>query len=69
MNITELTVRQLAQALERKEISAREAAQSYLNAIVEKDGQVGAYLTVPEEPPPPALQKCWSILCPPMTRR
>ncbi len=49
MNITELTVRQLAQALERKEISAREAAQSYLNAIVEKDGQVGAYLTVTEE--------------------
>lgn len=49
MNITELTVRQLAQALERKEISAREAAQSYLNAIAEKDGQVGAYLTVTEE--------------------
>ena len=49
MKITELTVRQLAQALERKEISAREAAQSYLNAIAEKDGQVGAYLTVTEE--------------------
>ena len=49
MKITELTVRQLAQVLERKEISAREAAQSYLNAIAEKDGQVGAYLTVTEE--------------------
>lgn len=49
MNITELSVRELSLALTKKEISAREAAESYLAAIKEKDEQVGAYLTVTEE--------------------
>lgn len=49
MNMTELTVKQLAQALERKEVSAREAAEAYLRAIEEKDAAVGAYLTVTRE--------------------
>ena len=49
MNMTELTVKQLAQALDRKEVSAREAAEAYLRAIEEKDAAVGAYLTVTRE--------------------
>ena len=49
MNITELTVKQLAQALEKKELSAREAAEAYFSAIGQKDGDVGAYLTVTRE--------------------
>ena len=49
MNMTELTVKQLAQALDRKEVSAREAAEAYLRAIEEQDAAVGAYLTVTRE--------------------
>ena len=49
MNMTELTVKQLAQALDRKDVSAREAAEAYLRAIEEKDAAVGAYLTVTRE--------------------
>lgn len=49
MNITELSVRELSQALEKKELSAREAAQAYLSAIGEKDEKIGAYLSVTEE--------------------
>ena len=49
MNITELTVKQLAQALEQKELSARDAAEAYFSAIGQKDGDVGAYLTVTRE--------------------
>ena len=49
MNMTELTVKQLAQALDRKEVSAREAAEAYLRAIEEKGAAVGAYLTVTRE--------------------
>ena len=49
MNITELTVKQLAKALEQKELSARDAAEAYFSAIGQKDGDVGAYLTVTRE--------------------
>lgn len=46
MNITELSLKDLTQALSRKEVSALEAAESYLAVIAEKEPQVGAYLTV-----------------------
>ena len=49
MNITELTVKQLAEALGKKELSAREAAEAYFTAIEQTDGDVGAYLTVTRE--------------------
>ncbi len=49
MNITELTVKRLAKALEQKELSARDAAEAYFSAIGQKDGDVGAYLTVTRE--------------------
>ncbi len=49
MKITELTLRDLTQALQNREISSREATESYLAAIAETDGDVGAYLTVTAE--------------------
>lgn len=49
MNITELSLGALTAALQKKEISAREAAESYLASIAEQEPQVGAYLTVTEE--------------------
>ena len=47
--VTEMTVRALCAALQKKEISAREAAQGYLDAIGARDERVGAYITVTEE--------------------
>ena len=49
MNITELSLKALTDALRSKEVSAREATEAYLKKIDEADGQVGAYLTVTGE--------------------
>ncbi len=49
MKITELSLRALTDALEKKELSAREATESYLSAIGERDPEVGAYLSVDPE--------------------
>lgn len=47
--ITALTVYELAERLRRRELSAREAAQAYLERIAEKEGAVSAYLRVTAE--------------------
>jgi aspartyl-tRNA(Asn)/glutamyl-tRNA(Gln) amidotransferase subunit A len=44
--ICDMSVRRLSQALEKKELSATEAVLAYLDAIEQKDAQIGAYLTV-----------------------
>ena len=49
MKITELSLQALAAALASKELSSREATESYLSAIAETDGDVGAYLSVTAE--------------------
>ena len=49
MNITELSLKALTDALRSKEVSAREATEAYLAKIDETDSQVGAYLTVTKE--------------------
>lgn len=49
MNITELSLRDLTAALASKELSSREATESYLAVIAEKDPDVGAYLSVTAE--------------------
>lgn len=49
MKITELSLQDLAAALASKELSSREATESYLSAIAETDGDVGAYLSVTAE--------------------
>ena len=49
MHITELTLKELTDALCRKEISARDAAHSYLAQITASEPEIGAYLTVTEE--------------------
>ena len=46
MDIRELSALELGSAIKKKEISCREAAEVYLKAIGEKDGTVGAYITV-----------------------
>lgn len=46
--ITELSVRELSQRLQSKEISAAETASAYLAAIKDKEPSVGAYLSVLE---------------------
>jgi aspartyl-tRNA(Asn)/glutamyl-tRNA(Gln) amidotransferase subunit A len=47
--IVKMSVCRLADALEKKEVSAKEAAGAYLEQIKETDGQIGAYLTVTAE--------------------
>jgi aspartyl-tRNA(Asn)/glutamyl-tRNA(Gln) amidotransferase subunit A len=47
--IVKMSVCRLADALEKKEVSAKEAAGAYLEQIKETDGQLGAYLTVTAE--------------------
>ncbi|MCI8622854.1 MAG: Asp-tRNA(Asn)/Glu-tRNA(Gln) amidotransferase subunit GatA [Dorea sp.] len=47
--ITALGVWELSQALRAGELTALEAAESYLAAIEERDGTIGAYLTVTKE--------------------
>ena len=49
MKITEMSLRQLTGALADGQISAVEAARAYLDAVHEKEPQVGAYITVTEE--------------------
>lgn len=47
--ITEMTVRELSAALERREISAAEAAQACFRQIQTREGRIHAFLTVTEE--------------------
>ena len=49
MNITELSLKALTDALRSRELSSREATEAYLAKIDETDSQVGAYLTVTKE--------------------
>ena len=44
-----MTVYELAERLRRRELSAREATQAYLERIAEKEGAVSAYLRVTAE--------------------
>jgi aspartyl-tRNA(Asn)/glutamyl-tRNA(Gln) amidotransferase subunit A len=46
MNITELTVAQLAEALGKKELSSREVTAAYLSQMEAQEDKIGAYLTV-----------------------
>ena len=46
MNITELSLRELAGALGSRQISSVEAASAYLAAIKEKEPSIGAFITV-----------------------
>lgn len=43
------TVRAQREALDKKEISARELAESYISNIKKRDGQIKSYITVTEE--------------------
>jgi aspartyl-tRNA(Asn)/glutamyl-tRNA(Gln) amidotransferase subunit A len=47
--ITELTVSELCEKLQSREISSAEVTGAYLNQIKESDPQIGAYLTLTEE--------------------
>lgn len=47
--MTNMTLTALAAALSRREISAREVTQAYMNRIREADDRVGAFLSVDEE--------------------
>ncbi|MCI8554399.1 MAG: Asp-tRNA(Asn)/Glu-tRNA(Gln) amidotransferase subunit GatA [Clostridiales bacterium] len=49
MQIIELTAADLRDALQRREISARETAEAYLTEIRRRESETGAYLTVTEE--------------------
>ena len=46
MTYTDMTVRQLADALEAGRLTSEEITKAYLENIKEKDGEVGAYITV-----------------------
>jgi len=58
MTLTELTIAQAHQALKKKQFSALELCQAYLNKIKEKDKKVCAFLTVNE---PAALSQAKKI--------
>jgi len=49
MNLTELTINQAHLGLKKKEFSALELCQAYLDKIKEKDREIFAFLTVNEE--------------------
>lgn len=49
MDITRLSVAQLAEALEKRELSAVETAQAYIDRIQRQDAAVGAYLSLSPE--------------------
>ena len=49
MELYELTVHELAEKLEKREITAEELTRSYFNRIKEKDSQVKAYVSTLEE--------------------
>ena len=49
MRCGEMTAAALSAALQKRELSAREAAEDCLRAIEERDGGIGAFLTVTDE--------------------
>ena len=49
MEITKMSVQELASALKAGQISSREATEAYLSAIAAKDGDVKAYITVTDD--------------------
>ena len=49
MNYHEMNIAELAALLQKKEVTAKELAADAFKAIAEKDGTIGAYLTVAEE--------------------
>lgn len=49
MKITEMTVVQLSEELQRGALSSREAAEAYLKQIAQKEPQIGAFITVTPE--------------------
>ena len=49
MSITDMTARDLSQALSRGDLSSREATAAYLERIRQLDKELGAYITVTEE--------------------
>ena len=49
MSITDMTARDLSQALARGDLSSREATVAYLERIKRLDGKLNAYITVTEE--------------------
>ena len=49
MELYELTVHELAEKLEKREITAEELTKSYFDRIKEKDSQVKAYVSTLEE--------------------
>ena len=49
MNLYELTVHELKEKLEKKEITAEEITQSYVDRMAEKEKDVKAFVTTTEE--------------------
>lgn len=49
MDLTQLSASELGRQIKQREISAREAAQAFLDAISAKDREIGAYLCVDPE--------------------
>lgn len=49
MNLTDLTLRETSEGLERKEFSSKEITRAYLERIEKYDPQIGAYLSVTAE--------------------
>ena len=47
--LLEKTVLEQASALSKKDVSSAELTRAYLARIREKDGEIGAYLTITEE--------------------
>lgn len=46
MSLSDLSIRSLASLLAKGEVSSREISEQYLSEIEQKDGNIGAYLTV-----------------------
>ena len=61
-NCGEMTVAALSVALQKRELSAREAAESCLCAIEERGGGIGAFLTVTRELGTPRLPSITGVL-------
>ena len=49
MNYSEMNIAELSELLEQGAVTARELAEDALQAIAQKDGTIGAYLTVASE--------------------
>ena len=47
--LTKYSIEELSRLISRKEVSATEVTQGYLDKIREKDGLIGAYITVTED--------------------